>query len=56
MRRIFRLAGNLLWTLAGLAVLLFLLYFLLNVLRKKTPKPLSSVAAMAERGLTPPQG
>lgn len=55
MKGIFRTAGNFLWTLAGLAVLLIVLYFLLSFVRHKTPAPLSSAAALVERGLQPPQ-
>ena len=52
MKRIIRTVGNLLWALAGLAIFLILLYFVLRVLRKAPV--VGSAAAMVERGLQPP--
>ena len=54
LRKLLRTLGNLLWALAGLAIALILLYFLLNVLRRRTPAPIAAAAAMVERGLQPP--
>ena len=49
--RILRTVGNLLWALAGLAILLFLLYFVLRVARKAPV--VGPAAAMVQRGLQP---
>ncbi|HLZ25043.1 MAG TPA: hypothetical protein VKQ30_23220 [Ktedonobacterales bacterium] len=54
MKRALRFAGNLLWALAGLAILLILLYFVLHAVRTRTPAPIANAAALVERGLQPP--
>lgn len=45
MRGIGKFAQNLLWALVMLAVLLIVLWFILNVLATKTPAPISTAAA-----------
>lgn len=53
MRGILSFAGNLFWVLAGTALILIVLYFVVKFTRRHAPSPISNLAGAVEGALQP---
>jgi hypothetical protein len=53
MRGALRFLANLFWAIGGLFLLLIIGYFVLRVVRRHTPAPISSLAGAVESALQP---